>query len=427
MKISHKTCKHIVALQIFFVVIMNFLIDYGAPSIIVYFTDFLMVVLSGYMLLYKKHTLAFVGAKTQSIIITTLIIYMVFDGLLNVVNPLLIFWAARKTFRGLIFFIACIRFLEMEDVDKIFKWLFIVQIFNICWTGYQFAVMGLRQDFLGGIFGRTTGANAWSNMFFCILLTYYTIKFIQEKQYLYKFLVVILSTIIMAALSEIKIFFIEFPLIILVVMIFAKVSYKKIVLAIAGVCMFYFAMSFFAKYYPLFYARFSSLSSIIDMGRDVGTGYNISRLGAFESISDLFFNNSIFRKIFGLGFGGCETSSLSFLNSPFYKTNGRYNYVWFGHMITFLETGYVGIILTLAFFLSVVVYSFRMKRQYRQGETVHTMSIFAITIGGIAIVNIWYNNFIRGELQYLVYFALATVFISVKSRYFVQSNTNSTR
>lgn len=416
MKLNSKTCKNIIIFQIFFVIIMNYLIDgVGLPSVIVYFTDLLMATLCIYMLLYRKHTLRSVGARVQSVIIFFLIFYMILDGVLNVVNPLLIVWAARKTFRGLIFLVACVRFLELEDVEKIFKALFIVQLVNIVLTSYQFFALGLRQDHLGGIFGTAQGSNAWSNLFFCILLTYYTVCFIQEKSYLKEFIVVIASTIIIAALAEIKVFFVEFPLIIIAVMIFTRVSFKKCILAIVGVGMFYFALGFFAKYYPLFYARFTSIESILGMGRDVGTGYNLSRLGAFESISKIFFNDSIFRKMWGYGLGSCETSSLAFLNSPFYKTHGQYNYIWFGHMITFLETGYIGIVTTVGMFSSFILYAFKIHKKMKDNMKVHSISVFVMTICGIAILNFWYNNFIRSEMQYLIYFAISTVFICVKS------------
>ena len=147
----------------------------------------------------------------------------------------LLFGGQEIFFRGFIFFVACIRFLDEKDTKKIFDILFKLQIVNIILSLFQYFIQGYNQDNLGGIFGTQSGCNGYTNIFFVILLSYYVAAYMTKKEPVWKVAVVAVSTMLLAGLAELKIFYFEFALIILLCVIFVKPSFKTILIALIAV------------------------------------------------------------------------------------------------------------------------------------------------------------------------------------------------
>ena len=108
--------------------------------------------------------------------------------------------------------------------------------------------------------------------------------------------------------------------------------------------------------------------------------------------------------LFGLGFGNCEYSSFSFLQSPFLGEYGQYNYRWFMHQMMFLETGYCGL-LAFGGILAAVMYGAWKGRKGRQTDKhMHEMVIVMCLL---TIINVWYDASLRSECAYMIWFVLA--------------------
>ena len=190
------------------------------PSALTYVTDIFMLPLILFLLLERSHPLKQVGAGYVSKIYILYALIIVIGLILNLVSPLLVVWGLRNGFRGAVFMIACVSFLTSADVQKIFNIMFWLQIANIAVTLYQYFVLDLSQDNLGGIFGTESGCNGYSNLFFIILLAYYTTAYFAKKTSFLKLLTVAASTILIAAIAEIKFYYFEFAIIVVLCILF---------------------------------------------------------------------------------------------------------------------------------------------------------------------------------------------------------------
>ena len=227
LRLNYKTCKNLIYIQIIIVLSVFFLISvFHLPSFLSYVTDIINILLLFCIFKIKGTKLDQVGGRYIRISIGAFCISVVIGIIINIVPPLLILWGARNLFRGIIFIIACVRFLDEEDVDKIFKIFFFAQLINLLVTLYQYLVLGINQDYLGGIFGIEQGCNGATNIFCVILLTYFGVNYINKKMPIHLFAIIAISTLIIAALAEIKIYYIEFALIIVLVILFSKPSFR---------------------------------------------------------------------------------------------------------------------------------------------------------------------------------------------------------
>lgn len=413
MIISSKTCRKIIHFQLMFVMVeMFFISQFHLPSIITYTTDIVAAILLIYMLYAYKTGLKRIRANYVGILIFLFVVVSILGALVNFVSPLLIMWGARNVFRGFIFFVACIRFLDEMDIKKIFDILFKFQIVNVVLSLFQYFVQGYNQDHLGGIFGTQSGCNGYTNVFFFILLSYYVAAYMTKKEPLWKVAIIAISTMLLAGLAELKIFYFEFVLIILMCVIFAKPSLKTISIALIAVIAAVLGLKILETMFPLQYYYLVNFDQYLTMQSG---GYNIPRIGAFSYINEHFFNGNIIKELFGFGLGNCEMSSFSFLVSDFYKSYGHYNYRWFSHMMFYLEEGVIGFGLLLTILAGIFVYATKSRKVFeRFGKSLH-IAIFTQVLVIMVVVNLWYNQAIRTEAQYLIYMALALCFIQVKS------------
>lgn len=133
--------------------------------------------------------------------------------------------------------------------------------------------------------------------------------------------------------------------------------------------------------------------------------YALPRIGSSAIIENMFFIHG-WQDIFGLGMGTCEdASTLSFINTDFYEKYGWLEYTWFTFQINFLQTGWLGICLFVAFFISIIVSSMRGKRKCTDGLK-HYYDI-SIIITMLCIMTIWYNATLRSYNSLIPFFAMS--------------------
>ena len=382
----------------------------GIPSFVTYLVDILILFLGVYMLYSRKRSLKGLHAGYIKVSMVLLIGCIMVGVIFNMVAPQLVLWAFRNSFRGIIFWIACIVFLRSKDIDRVFDVLFWIQIANTIISVFQYFVLHYNQDFLGGIFGTQSGVNGSTNVLFVMLFSYYCAMYVNKKQPFWKLAVVGATTILITVLAELKIFFIEFALIVLLCLIFSKPSIKGVRLVTIAIIAMVVGLIMLKKLFPLHFSYIVSLERMIEYASLTSGGYSISRLDAFSQINDLFFKDNWFYLLFGQGFGSCEMSAFEFLTSPFFMKYGYvYNFRWFSHMMLFLETGYVGLFLFISLFVGMFIFATRAK--VGASKTMFAISVFTQVFALLTIANIWYNQAIRTEAQYMTYFALAACFI----------------
>ncbi|MHC1724378.1 MAG: hypothetical protein AB9836_14360 [Aminipila sp.] len=402
---------------IIFYLIYGFLMDgLGFPRALLYFGDVInaWIFLNAVNNYTKNKNIITREAKMQFVIILLFFIVVLIGVLINVnirTIPLFL-WGARNTFRYYLFFFSCLVYLRKHDVDNIVAIMYRIMFINIPVCFYQFKILGLKGDYVGGLFGMTQGVNGRMNVFICILTAYYLVRFLRKESSYVNILSVILFSFCITVLSEIKIYYFEFFVIAILTIIYLKFSFRKVVICIiAGMTIM---LSANALNYMYDYTKlntgsnnFFDLNTIVfyttkDTGY-VGTG-DLNRFNALAKIGQMFFDDNI-SKLFGMGLGNADTSNVSIFNSTFYEQYNYLHYQWFSNAFVFIETGYLGLSLYISFFLMIYFKAIRIKRNNPSEEF---YSIFAQLLVIICLINMIYNISLRVESSAYLLFLLLT-------------------
>lgn len=298
-------------------------------------------------------------------------------------------------------------------MQRMFSWLCQLQWVNLLLGIYQYRILGKKQDYLGGIFGTAKGCNALLNVYLCFIIAYVTLQYMQKRRSLFYLLLSLASSMILAGLSELKIVFIEIPLIILVIVILSPVRRRLFRVCLTAIIAIIVGLLVLKQLFPDHFAIVVNLEQLIAYGNSEEGSYTLSRFHAFENINKLFFHNDVFQNLFGFGFGNCEYSAYDFLTSSFYKSYGSFNYRWFAHQIMFLETGYIGIFLYLCIIGMIFLSAVRNRRRVGQEYSANSLTIIMCIITAISI---WYNASVRTEAGYLLFFMMTADAIVIRQK-----------
>lgn len=93
-----------------------------------------------------------------------------------------------------------------------------------------------------------------------------------------------------------------------------------------------------------------------------------------------------------------------------------YNYRWFAHEMIYLQNGIVGIILFINYFIQIFIHAFKKKRIFYNDKKVINYATITQIFSILVIVNIWYNQTITTDFQYLIYVVLASFLIQFKTK-----------
>lgn len=412
MKIS---IRNIIKFIIYYSTIMCALVaELKLPSSIYYLNDLLMIVLFIYIV-RKNFAKTFnrIQFKFFNIWLASLVLVISIGVVVNFVPIKLILWGGRNTFRGLVFFTACIIFFKNEDVYTVLDAFVKIQIINIILACYQFFVLGLKQDRLGGIFGHGNGSALC--IFSCIICCYTLLIYLNKGEKLKETLLCFISSIIIAALAEEKLLFIELATVVILAILLSRRSFKKWLIIPVFIAMFFLGFNVFERYFP------DAIDTLLhfDLMEDYLTAswegsYFIPRLGAFSFISENLFNNNLFNILFGIGMGNAETSSFTFLQSDFYSQYGYMNYRWIFSQWTIIETGILGLLLFIILFLAIILYLLvKRKKAYTSELCIIDLSIITSVI---CLMTMWTNTTLKVDTSYIAFFAISAGLIAIKCR-----------
>lgn len=334
------------------------------------------------------------------------------SAMINSVYFLLLAWAVRNTFRFLVLFLAAIIYISKDDVKKFLKLLVNLQFINIPLVLIQYFYFktnaenleGIFNDYIGGICGFELGVNGRLNIYLAIIFVIALIDVFEKDKITWQYIFVSISTMVCASYAEIKFFIIEASLIfVLMTFVYIKkikfTTFVKAFLIYAGSLTLYVVMSPSYAKTVVNYKKYEE--------GNVGV-YKLSRSNPFPEINKLFFDNSIIKELFGIGFGNAEYSRFSFFTSEFYNQYGFYNYRWFSHQMLYIETGMLGF---LSFILIPVVAAVQSYIAFLKNKGNRFISAFTIAVAATIFMNLWYNNSFRSDFAYFTYFCLATFLI----------------
>lgn len=381
-------------------------------SILRYIPDFLIIFSIFFSLKKKKkHT------KTHLInfFIINYLIIVILSAILNTVKITLFFWALRNSFRFIFFFYLCKENLNIEDIRRIINELYKIHYFNFILVLIQYFIFKYKGDYLGGIFGTSQGCNGFMNIFLIITTSLAISKFLSLKKDSKKnfntglnFIFIVITSILISAMSELKVFFLELLLILLVCFCSYKFSIKKLVIIFFIILIGIMGIRITIKLFPNFEKFFSSITEIMKYSNSTGDNnrYIIGRSSFYYQINKNFFNNSNIKQIIGNGFGSAEMSSnFAFLNSDFYNAYSSYEYRNLSSAMIYIETGLTGLISYIFIYISIIFYTILSSRRIKKSDCYILKSIVIISI--LLIFNIFYNSTSRRDISYLSFLLLS--------------------
>ena len=233
----------------------------------------------------------------------------------------------------------------LDEDYKIDRMLSIIDV--VFWISFglfliQQLFMGFtHQDYLSGVFGTTMGNDGFTNIFLCIALIYVLVSYTHKKKSLKYLICVVLASLYQAIVGEIKVYFFELLLIVLIVYMFEKPSLKSFVAIIGVVAGVSISVYILGLVYPYF-KDFFTLSNMIELiGSDKGyTGVgDINRLNGVSILKSLCEND--FQVWFGHGLGSAYNTS------DFYLRYSYLHFNWFSHTYIFTEVGILGLAVTM--------------------------------------------------------------------------------
>lgn len=413
---NNKVISNILYFQFSYVFFYAGLVDFfHIPSIITYGIDILNIICFLYFLYSNKRKKVFKMTRVQYLYVMVFFLFLgcILTAVINLVNPLLVIWGVRNSLRYFPFFFSIIAFWDQDCLEQITQFLIKFQVINFIIILYQFFIKGYSQDLLGGIFGHSIGCNAALNMYLCIVVTLVIERYLRKKTSGIMLAFTLLTWIFIASAAELKIAFVEIPVIILLAIFLNKPSMRTFLIIVLAIIGLKIGLSLVVQYFPDWANAFTDIQSLLDVGKGTGGGYNISRFGAFSDITNLFFKDSVVNRIFGLGMGNCEYSSFSFLTSAFYREFGFLNYRWFSHQMWFLQCGYLGIIMLGIIILILFIWITKRKLKYRDEYGYGSFGQIFILL---MIVNFIYNASLTTEVGYIAFAALALPFVYYKIR-----------
>ena len=188
------------------------------PWALRYAMDFAWITLVIYLLWNRK-----VYRKQIVPLVLWIVLFLIYTFLSYVVqyqSGFYFLWGFRNLFRFYGAFLVFAVLLKPKDVANFLKLFDILFWINIAVSMIQFFVLGLKGDYLGGIFSTELGGNGYTNIFFVIMATKSILLYIEKKEKLSWCILKCATMLMVAALAEMKFFFLEFIGIVVLAILF---------------------------------------------------------------------------------------------------------------------------------------------------------------------------------------------------------------
>lgn len=411
----HKNIKSLVWFQLYWLMFYGVLRDLvGVPGYVAYVLDLFNIILISYVIVNGK-MIKYRNSRVGLWIILSFFCSTVIGLIAVEGSPILYIWGFRNIFRYYAYFISCIALLDISDVLEIipkFKKIYIINFF-ICLVELG---LGYSGDNIGGIFGTQRGCNGYLNFFMIVISAIYVTEYLEKKIGLMQTMIAIMSCFFLMAIAELKVYLFELPVIILIGMLNAKFSFRKIIIIMLGVCGIAVGISMLGHYFESSGLDFFTSDAITKYMGDRGytNSGDLSRMNAVSQLYERFLNGNLLGTLFGIGLGNASYSAaFSFFNSRFYLLNQALHYQWFTDAIIFIETGTVGLMLYELFFIRIFTYSRKINKRIANGYSndISKQLRCVVQVAGITailcIINSVYNSALNMDAGYMAFFVFA--------------------
>lgn len=378
--------KRLIYLLVAYCCIYPFLIsDLGLPRFLSYGGDFINIVAFAFSL--RSGRLWSVHGGWARIPFIMFCVVALLSAIGNGVSPLLFFWEARNVFRFFIFLIACVGLLDVTDLHRIIRLLFMAFAINLILCSFESLVLHYGQDNTNGLFGSGSGGNAATNVLLIEMTCVALFGYGRKKIGLPLLIFTILGSCWISIISELKFYFIQLAILVILYVVVEKPSVKNILLVLALFMCLYAAIQAFYLFMPEWSGYFTIENLIESSSTGSYGGAQMNRLTAIETIRKMFIADTI-HELFGLGFGAGTYSQ--FFSSPLYAEWGEIlHWNWFTDAQIYLETGLIGLFCYAAFFGLLGINSLRRSRSLpgKEAYLAESGSIMAL----LCVLLMFYN------------------------------------
>ena len=301
--------------------------------------------------------------------------------------------------------------MEKKDVARFQAAFPKIYVINAIIAIFQYFVLGLKGDYIGGLFGTIQGCNGALTIFLNIALSYFIAGYLSGNEKLSKIIVYSILYFLVAALSETKGNYIFFVLIVAVALLVSKKSLKTFGIICVAFVSVGAGIYFLNKYFP------GSLDFLLDLNeanRYMNASYfetvTFTRNAALSVANKVFFKDNSWLYLFGYGIGACDTSS--FFSSPFFDMYGYMNYRQLSSSMTVLQNGYTGLAVYFAFFVYLFLVGLFKSGKCEDANAKQIM-IMTCCLAFFAIGDSFYAS-LYIDAAYWLFFALAIPLVMLK-------------
>ncbi|MCI9078408.1 MAG: hypothetical protein HFH68_05695 [Lachnospiraceae bacterium] len=413
--------KFLIYFQIIYVCIIRLLIIAGMPGTMTLVCDFVNILLL-FMSIGKFKGLKKAIKGNISFYYVYLIFFLlgIISAFVNGLNIIRLLWSVRNFGRFIVFMTACCITFELNDVKKLKRLILCIGHINFLFCCYQYFVKHLKGDYIGGVFGTEGGvSNTWLNVLLVVLFVLALSEWLYGRKNKYRLFLVMIETMGIAVISELKFFFIEIILICMCAFIIAKKTYSIVYKSLIIVVVVMFAMVISVPLlYRLFpgFRGFFNLNSIIKNATSSYTASgDLGRASAVYEIATKFFDSSAEKVLFGLGLGNGEFSStIRILQSDFYLKYSIFHYHWFTDAYVMVQNGIIGVGLYLMTHISIFLNGHKaLKANMAEREILLT----GVLVSFSAMLLYIYNISLNTESAYLLYCIFPWIYICKKDKY----------
>lgn len=389
----------------------------GLPGFLRYTVDVFLICLFAVLLVQGRTSVH----KSVAVILIVAVCFATlsfFVYLCNYQSFFYFFWGARNNIRFYTAFAAFVMFLKRDEADDLLSFMDKVFWINAVCCVYQYLVLGYQQDYLGGIFGTEKGCNGYTIIFLGLMFSKSILLYMNNKGNALKCLSECAVCILVAALAECKFLFVVFVIVLVMATVLTSFSWRKFALLFVCALLIMVGSSLLVALFG--FEDFLSFEKIWAQATraNYSTEEDLNRLTAIPTISKTILTDTPSR-LFGLGLGNCDTSDLAVFNTPFYQEHAYLHYTWISSAFLFLETGYIGLIIYLLFFvLCYLGAREQMKKRYAQKLWCQMAMIAAV----FSVILTFYNASMRTEAGYMVYFVMALPFLKSDKKQYAEPN-----
>lgn len=416
--------KKICYFTVFFSALMNFIFPlfgiFPALKIVLVLCDIVVII---YTCLNLKNLFRNKYIKVLALIVISLLGVALVSFIINGYSFVLLFLGLWNTFRFFFYFFAVYLVLEKSDIETLLKIEDVLFLINVAVVLFEFAIMGLRRDYISGTFAfMEKGGNAGLMVLCIIELCVLINSFLQKKISVLKLVIYLVPILGIAAIAELKVLFIFSVIVIIIAVILNEKGKRTVGIIVGGALSIFLGIGLLINFYPEWRNTFS-FSGIYNILFSNEFGYSsandISRGRAFAQIDDIFYIDKPLNKMFGFGVGGCDSSNFLNIHSDCYlEYEEVLHYDWFTHSMIYLEMGVFGFVLFLAFFVCNAINSYLIAHKLKD-KKYKAFMYGAFCFSVFCVLSIWYDSFLRINYAYFAYAFMALPYIysnSIKNK-----------